>query len=275
MTTINLTPDVALKLETITAQMSGKEFSGIGFARYTDGNFEIYDAVLISVGSEVYTEIPSEKLLKLMARSDVGNMKVWFHRHGVGDGIPGPHNWSSVDSHTATEEPLGCPVGMAHLVKWSISIVRTPYGWVGRYDTYKLGEKAKTVHLRVTPSLAQALTPELNVLRDKYHQEHSYARRHNAEKTWGENIVRLPPSTSLGALYEGVRDFDPERDLQDEEDELDDEMFAKQLKDELNGLTYTEAREYLEEVYGYDNPRAILTRLGITRQSTFLGRLFQ
>ena len=268
MSVINLTPDVALKLETVTAQMHGKEFSGIGFVRFAKGDFEVYDVVVISVGSEVYTEIPSEKLLPLMSRPDAENMKLWFHRHGIGNGVPGIHNWSYVDSHTAREEPLGCPVGMAHLVKWSVSIVRTPKGWVGRYDTY--GESGKTAHLRVTPSLAQTITPELDALFDAY-TAHSYAAKHN-RKTHFADV----PQHSIGALYQSVRDFDPERDLQDEpEDAEEDEAMLAQLADEIAGLSYGEAREYLEDVYGYENPGQILAQLGVKRQSTFLNRLFR
>jgi hypothetical protein len=268
MSVIKLTPDVALKLETVTAQMRGKEFSGIGFVRFEKGDFEVYEVIVISVGSEVYTEIPSQKILQLMARSDAGNMKLWFHRHGLGNGIPGDHNWSGTDTRTAREEPLGCPVGMAHLVKWSVSIVRTPNGWVGRYDTY--GENGKATHLRVTPSLAQTITPELDVLRQAYDQFHGYAAHHNQMTRWKD----VPYRSSLAELYEGVKDFDPETDLQDEADDFEQGLLA-QIGDEVAGMTYTEARQYVEEVYGYDNPVEILAALGIKRQSTFLGRLFK
>ncbi len=46
--------------------------------------------------------------------------------------------------------PLGN--GNPEWVKWSISMVRTPLGWVGRYDTY--GAKGGCTHLPVEPSFA-------------------------------------------------------------------------------------------------------------------------
>jgi hypothetical protein len=42
---------------------------------------------------------------------------------------------------------------MQDSVKWSLAVVRTPNGWVGRYDTY--GPNGKTVHIPVVPAAAQ------------------------------------------------------------------------------------------------------------------------
>jgi hypothetical protein len=80
-----------------------------------------------------------------MKRSDAGNMKLWHHRHPVGNGIPGEHNWSATDRHTILHEPLG---GIPQLVRWSASIVRTPLGWVGRIDNYI---NHTVVHVNVEP----------------------------------------------------------------------------------------------------------------------------
>jgi hypothetical protein len=158
MMRIRLEPDVALKLETITVQARGQEFSGFGFVNVDreHNEFVIYDIVLLDIGSEVFTEIPREKLLALMDHPDHAKLKCWLHRHPVGDGRPGPHNWSGTDNNTARNTPLG---GIPELVGWSISIVRTPLGWVGRYDTY--GAKGNTWHLEVTPNFGLAFAQEL------------------------------------------------------------------------------------------------------------------
>ena len=158
MMRIRLEPDVALKLETITVQARGQEFSGFGFVNVDreHNEFVVYDIVLLDIGSEVFTEIPREKLLALMDHPDHGKLKCWLHRHPVGDGRPGPHNWSGTDNNTARNTPLG---GIPDLVGWSISIVRTPLGWVGRYDTY--GPKGNTWHLEVTPNFGLAFAQEL------------------------------------------------------------------------------------------------------------------
>lgn len=78
---IELAPEVALKLEAAAVQSRGLEFSGLGFVelRKETQTFYVYDVVLMDVGSTGWTEIPSEKLLPLYERSDVGNLKLWFH----------------------------------------------------------------------------------------------------------------------------------------------------------------------------------------------------
>jgi len=71
-------------------------------------------------------------------------MKLWWHRHPLGDGLPGPHNWSGLDHETCTKFPFGMAAPGSG---FTASIVRTPGGWAGRVDTY--GPKARTVHLPV------------------------------------------------------------------------------------------------------------------------------
>ena len=61
----------------------------------------------------------------------------------MGNGIPGAHNWSGTDKQTAEREPFASPPEMVH---WSVSIVLTPRGWVGRLDNY---DKQITAHLEV------------------------------------------------------------------------------------------------------------------------------
>jgi hypothetical protein len=115
--------------------------SGFGFVKVVkqDGEtiFEVYDTVLLDVGSSAFTEIPAERILPLLDRSDAPKMKLWWHVHPLGNNQPGAHNWSSTDNHTATTTPLG---GVPELVKWSISMVRTPQTWVGRFDRYQDGK---------------------------------------------------------------------------------------------------------------------------------------
>ena len=119
------------------------EFSGVGFCRRETKEIIIYDFVLMDVGSSSYTEFSGAKMLPLLERSDAGNMKAWLHKHPVGDGIPGAHNWSSTDVRTAELEPFASPPELVH---WSVSVVLTPRGWVGRLDNY---DKQITAHLEV------------------------------------------------------------------------------------------------------------------------------
>lgn len=153
---ITVKPEIMFRLMSYAA-ITRDEFSGFGFCerkKSEDGKdtvIEVYDFVLLDVGDYVYTEIRPEKFLPLMSRPDRKNMKVWLHRHPVGNGIPGPHNWSGTDEHTIRREPLGTTPEAAN---WSVSMVLTPGGWVGRIDNYLTG---KTQHLEVLPSTRDLL----------------------------------------------------------------------------------------------------------------------
>lgn len=140
---IVLEPQVALDLETMTVQTNGLEFSGLAFARIEGNDLIVYDYTVLDVGSSTLTEIAPDQILPLMNREDRDNLRVWFHRHPVGNGVPGPHNWSGTDNSTIENMPLG---GIPELVGWSASIVRTPKGWVGRIDNHKA---KTTVHVPV------------------------------------------------------------------------------------------------------------------------------
>ncbi len=142
---IVIKPEVYALLMDISHLTRGREFSGFGFCTHTKDTIEVYDFVMLDIGSEVFTEIPPEVILPLMDRSDAGNMKVWLHKHPLGSGVPGPENWSGTDNNTILNEPLG---GIPEAVKWSASIVLTPLGWVGRVDNYIT---KKTVHCGVEP----------------------------------------------------------------------------------------------------------------------------
>lgn len=146
-----LVPDrILAQLETFCATASGREISGVGMVRYAPPNIEIVEVWALAGGSEVFTQIQPEHLAELLEMGvDLSKVKLWWHRHPVGNGVPGPHNWSSTDENTCTKEPLGSTPDM---VKWSVSIVRTPFGWVGRMDDYR---KEVAFHLPVQ----QALSP--------------------------------------------------------------------------------------------------------------------
>jgi hypothetical protein len=147
---IDISP-VVLQLETAAAQTS-LEYSGFGFVEPCEGGFRIYDAVILDVGTTGTTEIPARKILPLIERQDAKNMKLWFHKHPLGNGIPGPHNWSGVDYASRTKTPLG---STPELVQWSLAMVRTPKGWVGALDDHLNG---KQMHLQVLPDLSPTIT---------------------------------------------------------------------------------------------------------------------
>ena len=138
---LTLSPLVAIELETIANQTRGHEFSGIGRLSKNGDSLVVEDVVLLDVGSKGLTEINANDLYEVSQME--GDWRVWFHRHPVGNGKPGKHNWSFNDETTIQTSPLG---GIPQAIKWSVSIVRTPHGWVGRVDNHISG---KTVHLPV------------------------------------------------------------------------------------------------------------------------------
>lgn len=157
---IVLEPRIAMALETFVSETQGKEFSGFGFVRVEGGKLVVYDYILLDVGSEGYTEISQEDVLAMSQRADVASMRLWFHRHPIGNGLPGPHNWSGMDENTIRTSPLG---GIPKLIGWSAAIVRTPNGWVGRIDNHV---KENTVHVAVEP---QVCYEEFQRVRKLYH----------------------------------------------------------------------------------------------------------
>ena len=143
-------PEVFLQLQQITEIVGKREYSGYGFVNIEkkdgDTNFIVYEFVLLDVGNTGWTEFSAEKILPLLNRKDANQMKLWLHRHPVGNGVPGPHNWSATDQNTCTKEPLGCPDPSK--VGWALAAVLTPNGWVGRVDYFK-EDKVKTAHIPV------------------------------------------------------------------------------------------------------------------------------
>lgn len=142
---IRLLPSVAIALEAMAVQAGKLEFSGLGTCHREDDTLVIDDVHLMHVGSEGYTEISPESIYeyKTKVEAEGREIRVWFHRHPVGGAIPGPGCWSGMDNNTIATTPLG---GIPELVKWSISIVRTPMGWVGRVDNHL---KKLTWHVEV------------------------------------------------------------------------------------------------------------------------------
>ena len=162
---ITLAPEVAIKLETITVYSQRQEYSGFGWARKDGDGLYVYDIILLHVGSEGLTIIPGEQVMELTKREDASNMRVWFHRHPLGNRTPGWHNWSGTDNQTIAETPLG---GIPEIVKWSASIVRTPQGWVGRIDNHIT---RNTVHVNVLGQAPLEIVNETTRLLNAYYTE--------------------------------------------------------------------------------------------------------
>src|SRR5450759_5274306 len=104
---IRFTPEIAVQLETCAVQAHGMEFSGFGFVNRIAGEFVIYRFFPLHVGSAGYTQIDPRKILPILNEPDAVNLKAWVHLHPVGNGVPGPHNWSGTDNATIKDEPLG------------------------------------------------------------------------------------------------------------------------------------------------------------------------
>ncbi len=222
---IRLEPEVALRLETYCLQARGLEVSGFGWVRIEGEEFVVYDACLMDVGSQAYTEIKSQKMLPLMTRPDAGRLKLWWHVHPIGSGVPGSHNWSGTDENTARNEPLG---STPDWVMWALAIVRTPHGWVGRYDTF--GPKGTTVHLEVTPNFAQGADQELAAI---------YAEK--GQQPWsGLRVVGPERATGMasdGAEWDDLFYLTPEEVEEFNEDiALDDDEFSEKWVQDADGF---------------------------------------
>lgn len=172
---ILLEPHVAISLEAMAVQTGRLEFSGLGTC-HRDGDAIVIDDVrLMDVGNEGYTEAPPKEIYDYLQYVQAQNkqIKVWYHRHPMGNGKPGDHNWSGRDVATIKNEPLG---GFPHLVKWSVSIVRTPAGWVGRLDDYI---NNKTYHLEVLGQAPQEVLDRTYELTARYYAK---AKKANAPR---------------------------------------------------------------------------------------------
>lgn len=181
---IIIKPEVMYRLMAYAA-ITRDEYSGFGFCERQEGNIIVYDFVLLDVGDPVYTEIDPARVLPLLSRPDRKNMKVWLHRHPVGNGIPGPHNWSGRDELTIQREPLGSTREAAN---WSVSIVLTPGGFVGRVDNYV---KGITQHLEVEPN-TRSLVEEVRELASQLPFEKPTKKRGKKSMNSPENASTEP-----------------------------------------------------------------------------------
>ena len=146
MLTLTINPITLYKLEFIYAQTWPSEYSGFGkvVRNSLKEGFYLYDFELLNVMS------PSQTIIYPAQSNHLeGQYKVWCHSHGMGNAIPGNHNWSAVDVAAIKETPLGT---IPEIAEWSISLVRTPHGYAARLDTYK---DSKTYHLQVLPDLTE------------------------------------------------------------------------------------------------------------------------
>ncbi len=173
---IQLSDTVALKLMTFGNITEGLEFSGFGFVEVKEDSIYVYDVVILDIGSELWTEIDPKTLLSLMERPDARNMKLWIHRHPLGDGVPGKHNWSGTDNTTIATAPLG---GHPEMVKWSCSMVLTPRGWVGRIDNHL---KNITQHIEVVPQCREAYVV-CDAIQEKKPRTQLFCNR--SQEIWG------------------------------------------------------------------------------------------
>lgn len=221
---IQLSDHVALKLMTIANITEGLEFSGFGFVDLNDDVIYVYDVVVLDIGSEVFTEIAPKSLISLMERPDAKKMKLWIHRHPLGNGVPGIHNWSGTDNNTIQQAPLG---GHPDLVKWSCSMVLTPKGWVGRIDNHL---KNITQHLEVVPQCREAyvIIDEIRSTKPK-----------TQSVVWDE-----------GFCYPDVEDYLEEKHNRNEIRKIAKERFPLSFMDDL-GLTLDDITELLLDAYYY------------------------
>ena len=217
-----------IKLLAIANATAPQEFSGMGFCKIKGEDIVVYDFVLCNIGNTVYTEIPTDLLLKLMDRPDSKNMKVWLHRHPLGSGIPGPENWSYRDETTATKEPLG---GIPEMVRWSVAIVLTPHGWVGRIDNHI---KHETRHLEVFPQLAGVYQDVAAIRPVKAAFQQGDWRETLGEAEYYQEMVDMMEDADLkkvGTTYEKVqRMFEGGR--YDEIEEIQDKLLALEFDEE-------------------------------------------
>jgi hypothetical protein len=254
---IMLPPDVYLRLSMVESVCQGREFSGYGFVEVDNTAdetlFRIYDIEILDVGSVGYTEFDSQAILEVMQRPDAQAMKCWIHRHPLGNGKPGPHNWSGTDNATCRDEPLGCPD--PDKVKWALAMVLTPGGWVGRVDQYKNGQQ-KTTHLEVEIDIDWSTLNKAKKL---------LAKQKETEKEEEVKVERqLPKYFSERGEYD--TDFDSAHAAIDEAFNIID-VAEYQLKDgwvkeaiDSTAWCYDLARYYEDNMYVRDKVKRLLKK---------------
>jgi len=203
---IILSPEVSINLEALIGQLGEQEFSGVGFCEIIDGDFYCYEILLLDVGTKGYTEISSELLMETLEnRQDKNNARLWFHRHPI-------EGWSTTDLNTIMTGPLG---GIPEIVKWSVSIVRTPSKWIGRVDNHL----AKShVVVEVEPNINPKLMAHTDELLTEYKHFTEKAMRAD-EMAYMVDIPRRPYYQSSFVSSQPEGEFDDWLDVAYADDE--------------------------------------------------------
>jgi hypothetical protein len=195
---ISIPQDTLLILETMCATAQAWELAGFATVDYRKPLFVVRYAFLLSAGDP---QNPSSDSIASIA-SHVGgeaNLRVWWHRHSIGDGRPGPHNWSASDEEFIARPPI------PSLNQWLISVVRTPLGWVGRLDDYR---SKVTIHMPVIqlmePKLHRLVYTTAWQLRPR---EETPAPPPRLSTSIGANTIVAEGPTELSALHE-ILDLD-------------------------------------------------------------------
>jgi hypothetical protein len=245
-----------MKLETWCASAGGKEVSGVGTLKFEKGKFYVNEVFLCAGGSEVYTQIEPEHIMEVVKQGvDPSAIKLWWHRHPMGNGLPGPQCWSGTDQNTITTAPLGSSPDM---VEWSVSIVRTPYGWVGRMDDYR---KKHTLHTNV----AQVFTPAEHAHLKKVITARTAHHAGSQQSRGGASDIGTIPDKKPSKVHSYAREVEawlhgrkrPGRNPRDtnkyrkkmmRQFDVDDEMYD----DMLDQIEAKRLPEHVSEEYGLD-----------------------
>lgn len=205
-----LSNEIYLQLMTYAHASREQEFSGVGWVKVNGPLIEVYDIQILSAGNRGFTEIEPDKLFAATSRNDRNDLRLWWHRHPIGNGIPGKHNWSSLDEKTIKKSPLG---GIPEWMGWSVSIVLTPKGWVGRVDNYKTN---KTAHIKVEPFVSDAYT-EMDLLLDEWAKRTAIPKAPSwgdaPEGYWGDLRDLWDDLEKLESVYARETGWDNEQDM--------------------------------------------------------------
>jgi hypothetical protein len=207
---IHLTHQAEVKLTAWSIATHGREFSGLGLIEKEGYILHVVDVDLLGVGSLTYTEFGFERQRLLPPDP---RRKLWLHRHPLGNGKPGPHNWSGRDNRTAELEPFGVP---SQLVQWSCSIVLTPKGWVGRVDFYL--PTLRTFHCAVEPNLpSEQVVIEASALIDE-----------NLRRFIDDLLQEFEAQQRAGRTYVHHQYTDGDFDVFNKEDEEDNGLYCQE-----------------------------------------------
>ena len=221
--------NIVAQLEAVRSAVHPHEFSGFGFVEPgTDANgetnFMISKWFLLDVGSAVLTTISIPDQIRLKDHPDIKFMRCWIHAHPVGNGNPGPHCWSGTDENAIATSPMGT---VPALMDWMISIVRTPGGWVGRFDN----PGKNTYHLEVVPSFRNDILTARDLVRayngQRYERAEAFGLLEPVDAISAEDYVQqsfLGSAEDTAEFYEDMTQFgDP-----------DDNYWAKE-KERIHG----------------------------------------